>query len=110
MVPVSKVLTLSLLWALFISLLISVNFVVFGEPVSLEVGNIDSNMSILLFFKEHDPWRGRFNMGLNQGFAALSKVICSACMMRLFVGCEHFWNSSVCTSLCIFVGLNERLM
>lgn len=49
-------------------------------------------------------------MGLNQGFAVLSKVICSACMMRLFVGFEHFWNSSVCTSLCIFVGLNERIM
>lgn len=29
----------------------SENFVVFGESVSLEVRNIDGNMSILLFFK-----------------------------------------------------------
>lgn len=51
-VPVSKVLILSLLWTLLIYLLIFLkNFVVFGESVSLEVGNIDSDMSILLFFK-----------------------------------------------------------
>lgn len=29
----------------------SENFVVFGESVSLEVGNSDSNVSILLFYK-----------------------------------------------------------
>lgn len=48
-------------------------------------------------------------MGLNQGCGSFK-----GWLFRMydatFCWFERFWNISVCTSLCIFVGLNERLM